>query len=122
MSGLEVIPVKNHLFKDLKVNEIKNQVIERVNKFPDLQKYKSDVEFLLLVCNMLEHLVVKNDKINKKQLLIEIFNQLFPMNENEVKALDQNIEFLWNNKKIKKQSYYRLFKTGVYEWIKRKFL
>lgn len=122
MSGLEVIPVKNHLFKDLKVNEIKSQVVERVSKFPDLQKYKSDVEFLLLVCNMLEHLVVKSDKINKKELLIEIFNQLFPMNESEVKTLEQNIEFLWNAKKIKKQSYYRLFKTGVYEWIKRKLL
>lgn len=122
MSGVEVIPVKNHLFQDLKITDIKKQIIERINKFPDLQKYKSDVEFLLLICNMVEHLVSKKDKISKKQLVIEIFNQVFPLNENEVRALEQNIDFLWNNKKIKKQSYYRLFKTGVFEWIKRKFL
>lgn len=123
MTSLDlVIPVKNHLLKNLKVDEVKKQVIERIKKFPNYEQYKGDVEFLLLVCNMLEYLVVKKDKIDKKQILIEIFNEVFMLDESDKSVISQNIEFLWNNKKIKKQSYYRLFKTAITEWIKKKFL
>lgn len=124
MSTLDlVVPVKNHLLKNLKVDEIKREIIERIQKFPNYNAYKNDVEFLLLVCNMIEHLVFKKDKIDKKQLLTEIYKQVFNnLSVDEQKALEQNIEFLWNNKKIKKVSYYKLFKTGLIEWCKKRFL
>lgn len=124
MSDLtEIIPAKNHLFKSLRVNEIKDAVIKRIQSFPNYQQYKNDVEFLLLVCNMLEHLVNKGEKINKKETLIEIYKQTFAaLTPDEQKAIEQNVEFLWNNKKIKKVSYYKLFKTAIWEWVKKKFL
>lgn len=124
MSDLtEIIPAKNHLFKSLRVNEIKEAVIKRIQSFPNYQQYKNDVEFLLLVCNMLEHLVNKGEKINKKETLVEIYKQTFSsLSADEQKAIEQNVEFLWNNKKIKKVSYYKLFKTAIWEWVKKKFL
>lgn len=124
MSDLtEIIPAKNHLFKSLRVNEIKEAVIKRIQSFPNYQQYKNDVEFLLLVCNMLEHLVNKGEKINKKETLVEIYKQTFAsLSADEQKAIEQNVEFLWNNKKIKKVSYYKLFKTAIWEWVKKKFL
>lgn len=124
MSDLtEIIPAKNHLFKSLRVNEIKEAVIKRIQSFPNYQQYKNDVEFLLLVCNMLEHLVNKGEKINKKETLVEIYKQTFAsLSVDEQKAIEQNVEFLWNNKKIKKVSYYKLFKTAIWEWVKKKFL
>lgn len=123
MTSLDlVVPVKNHLLKNLKVDEVKREIIERIQKFPNYNAYKNDVEFLLLVCNMIEHLIIKKDKIDKKQLLIEIYKQVFNnLNNDEQKALEQNVEFLWNNKKIKKVSYYKLFKTGLFEWCKKRF-
>jgi hypothetical protein len=121
--SVEVIPVKNHLLKNLKIDDIKSKIIERIKAFPNYQQYKNDVEFLLLIANMLEHLVIKKDKIDKKELLIEIYKQVFTnIKPEDISAIEQNIEFLWNNKKIKKVSYYRLFKTAITEWIKRKFL
>lgn len=124
MSDLtEIIPAKNHLFKSLRVNEIKEAVIKRIQSFPNYQQYKNDVEFLLLVCNMLEHLVNKGEKISKKEILVEIYKQAFTtVSPDEQKAIEQNVEFLWNNKKIKKVSYYKLFKTAIWEWVKKKFL
>lgn len=124
MSDLSaIVPVKNHLLKNVKIDEIKTQIITRIQSFPNYAQYKNDVEFLLLVCNMVEHLIVKKDKIDKKQLLIEIYKQTFTtISADEVKAIDANVEFLWNNKKIKKVSYYKLFKTAIWEWVKKKFL
>lgn len=124
MSDLtEIIPAKNHLFKSLRVNDIKEAVIKRIQSFPNYAQYKNDVEFLLLVCNMLEHLVNKGEKINKKEVLVEIYKQVFTsLSVDEQKAIEQNVEFLWNNKKIKKVSYYKLFKTAIWEWVKKKFL
>lgn len=124
MSDLtEIIPAKNHLFKSLRVNDIKEAVIKRIQSFPNYAQYKNDVEFLLLVCNMLEHLVNKGEKINKKDVLVEIYKQVFTsLSPDEQKAIEQNVEFLWNNKKIKKVSYYKLFKTAIWEWVKKKFL
>jgi hypothetical protein len=119
----QIIPVKNHLLKNVKIDEVIGQIRKRVEALPNYAQYKNDVEFLLLVCNMLEHLIVKKDKIDKKQLLIEIYKQLFMgITPAELANVEANIEFLWNNKKIKKQSFYKLFCAGVTEWFKKKFL
>lgn len=120
--SLENIPVKNHLYKDLKLNDVKNKIIDRIKTFPNYEKYKNDVEFLGLVCNMIEHLVIKKDKIDKKNLLLEIYKNVFPLDENELDNISLNVEYLWNNKKIKKMSYFKVFLCGLSEWIKKKFL
>jgi hypothetical protein len=119
----QIIPVKNHLLKNVKIDEVIGQIRKRVEALPNYAQYKNDVEFLLLVCNMLEHLIVKKDKIDKKQLLIEIYKQLFMgITPAELANVETNIEFLWNNKKIKKQSVYKLFCVGIKEYFKKKFL
>jgi hypothetical protein len=120
--SLEIISPKNHILKNWKTEEIKNQIIERIKQFPNYSQYKADVEFLLMVCNLVEYLVNKKDKISKKELLLEIYNNVFPLNPDEVKNIEANVDFLWNNKKIKKVSFYKLFKTNIYEWVKRKIL
>ena len=119
----QIVPVKNHLLKSVKMDDVIGQIRKRVEALPNYSQYKNDVEFLLLVCNMIEHLVVKKDKIDKKSLLLEIYKQVFTgITPAELANVEANIEFLWNNKKIKKQSYYKLFCAGVTEWLKKKFL
>ena len=119
----QIVPVKNHLLKNVKMDEVIGQIRKRVEALPNYQQYKNDVEFLLLVCNMIEHLVVKKDRIDKKSLLIEIYKQVFPsVTPAELANVEANVEFLWNNKKIKKQSFYKLFCAGITEWLKKKFL
>jgi hypothetical protein len=106
MSGLELVSVNNDLALDVKRNEIKNKIIARISELGiTVATYRLNNEFLLLICNLVEHLVNKKKyKIDKKVLVVEILNQLFTLNAVEKANVESNIEFLWNNKNIKKVS------------------
>ena len=125
MSQLLIKP-QNNLLTDYKKNEIKAAIVERLKEMfkNNILQYKFDNEFLLLTCSLIEYYVKKKYNIDKKPLLIEIYDDVFLgslscMDKEQVK---NNIEFLFNNKKIKKLSNYKLFKTSCKEWIKKKFL
>lgn len=121
MVDLSIIPIKNSLAIDVKRAEVKTKIIERINQLNlNLAIYRLNNEFLLLVLNLIEYLVVKKDKINKKELAIEILDELFHFNNQERETVSNNIEFLWNNKSIKKVSYWRLFKAGICEYFFKK--
>ena len=119
---LSLIPLKNNLLVDAKYNTVKQKIIERVVSL-GLQddKYKTDNEFLSLVCNLIENLVVKKDKVSKQDLAIDIINHLFNMTDEEKDILRKNINFLCSQINIiKKVSYYKLFKTGFKELFFKK--
>lgn len=119
MSGLELVSVNNDLALDVKRNEIKNKIIARISELGiTVATYRLNNEFLLLICNLVEHLVNKKKyKIDKKVLVVEILNQLFTLNAVEKANVESNIEFLWNNKNIKKVSAFKLFCVGVKEYF-----
>lgn len=121
MNDLSIIPLKNNLLLDFRHTEIKDKIINRLSELKLLDgKYKLDTEFLSLICNLAEHLVVKKDKLNKKQLVISIYIQLFGLTAEEEEMLNKNIDFLHCNKTIKKVSFYRLFKTSMKEFFLKK--
>ena len=121
MSDLQIVSLKNNLLYDVTVSQIKNKFISRVNELKSTQpKYKTDNEFLVLVCNLIEFLVKKKDKIVKKELAIHIFTDLFNLNEDEQKTLSNNIDFVHSNGTIKKISQWKLFKCGIYELFAKK--
>ena len=121
MSSLDIIPLRNNLLVDFKYNQVKTEIKERIIKLNlHEQKYKFDNELLTLICNLVEFLIVKKDKIEKKSLVVDVYNEIFSLTEEEQKSLSNNIQFLWSNKNIKKVSYYRLFKTSLKEWFKKK--
>lgn len=122
MSDLSVIALKNNLLVDAKYNEVKNLIVTRISQLglTDI-KYKLDPEFTTLVCNLVEHLVVKKDKISKKEIAIDVINSMFNLSDDELSLLSKNIDFLCSQHNlIKKASYYKLFKTGIKEWLFKK--
>ena len=122
MSDLSIVPIQNNLAFDVKKNEIKSKIIERIKELNiNTATYRLNNEFLLLVCNLVEHLVKKKYKINKKEFVVEIMNQLFVgLTPAELQTINSNIEFLWCNKNIKKLSSFYLFCCGVYEYFIKK--
>lgn len=121
MSDLQVIPLRNNLLVDFKYNDVKAKIIERISelKLNQLQ-YRLDNEFLTLLCNLVEHLVSKKDKIDKKSLAVAIMTEVFGLTDEEKTAVGNNIEFLCGNKMVKKVSFYKLFKTGLREYFRKK--
>ena len=81
----------------------------------DLTFVVLDNEYLLLVCSLIEFLVSKKDNINKIELLIEIYNQLFVLTSDEIETIKNNVKFLHENKQIKKVSFFKLFICGLKE-------
>ncbi len=121
MSELQIIPLKNNLLLDFRQTEIRTKIITRLSELGlTSQQYKMDNELLTLVCNLVEHLVMKKDNISKKDLVISILVGIFELTEEEKATLSNNIEFLWSNSLIKKVSFYKLFKVSVREYFKKK--
>lgn len=65
--SLSIVPLKNNILVDYKRNETKETIINRLKELNlDPGKYKLDIEYLTFVCNCIEFLVNKKDKIDKK--------------------------------------------------------
>jgi hypothetical protein len=115
---MEVVPLKNNLLQDFRFNEIKTAIIKQLTDKALIDtKYKLDSEFLTYLTNIIEFLVDKKDKVDKKDLALDIFKNLFGANEDELVLIARNIEYLHSNRFIKKVSYWKLFKCGMREWL-----
>jgi len=113
---LSLVCVKNQLGVDIKRNEAKKRILDRITELGLTNNtYKNNQEFLLLVCNLAEFLVTKKDKISKKEIVLDVINQLFNLQPHERQAVESNIEFLHESKMIRKVSKWKLFCTGVKE-------
>ena len=124
MSNLEIVGLKNNIKYDFTVNDIKNQIVNRINQLGlNNIKYKHDNEFLVLICNLIEFLVQKKDKITKSDLCYLIYSEIFDLdrsNEDEKIMLKHNIDFIHANGSIKKISKWKLFRCGLKEFFKKK--
>jgi len=118
---LQIIPLKNNLFTDYRENEIRKKIVERLHELNMVNdKYKLDNEFLTFLVNLIEFLVEKKDKINKKEMVLSIMRDKFSATEEEIDLISRNIDYLANHKAIKKVSYYKLFKVSISEYFRKK--
>ena len=87
-------------------NELIAFIITEIQKIPNYQELKNNLELIRFVCNMLENLITNNkENIDKKQTVIEIISQLFcSFSEDDKKAISNQVQFLFDNKFIKKVS------------------
>ena len=101
------VPFMHSLEKSNIYNCIKDAIIQKLQKIPELQKLRLNPELTLLVCNIIENSISnnsKNHKIDKKQLACEILSAPFGLNPQEIQQLKDQIDFLYNNNKIVKYS------------------
>ena len=97
------VPFVNALEKSNIYNCIKDAVIKKIQNIPEIQKLKMNPELTLLVCNIIENSISNNGtthKIDKKQLAVEILTVTFNLTAVEITQLKDQIDFLYNNKKL----------------------
>ena len=101
-------------------NELIAFIITEIQKIPNYQELKNNLELIRFVCNMLENLITNNkENIDKKQTVIEIISQLFcSFSEDDKKAISNQVQFLFDNKFIKKVSNIKKFKKKVLSCVK----
>lgn len=130
MSTFAFLKPANQLWKDAKISKVHKRILERITDMPaEIRANKHNMELLSLICNMIENSGIKNKdkndklKIDKKLLLIQIYNSLYGNNTPaDIELLGKNIEFLHDNGHIVAYPWYRLATSCVADWFKRKVL
>jgi hypothetical protein len=119
--SLNIVPIEKSILIEFKKQDIKTKIIERLQELKlNISLYKNDSDMLILITNLIEYLVLKKDSINKKELVILIYNELYGLTPEEIETLKNNIDIIHLQNKIKKPSYYKMFKAGFKEWFFKK--
>ena len=114
---------KNSLLTHASFHGLLNDVYDIIKTIPNISELKTDPEFLLLVCRIVECKMGKNKQnIDKKDLVINILDKVFTLTDGEKEIFKANIQFLYDNNKIKKVSVLKLAILYVGEWVNRRFL
>ena len=117
----DIVP-KHALFDDIKKNVIIQKIIAEIQKIPDYSKYRVDLELITFIINQVENMVTKKKQgVLKKDIVLTVFQKLFNTTPQEIKLLSDSIDFLANNKRIKKLSIYKKYLKPFGKYIIKKF-
>jgi len=114
------LTLKNSAKHVMLKNEIIDFIIKEIQKIPNYQEMKNNLELVRFICNMLENLIVNNDEnIDKKQTVIDILTQLFFFNTGTDKtSIENQIQFLFDNGFIKKIKTLKIIKKKLLACLK----
>jgi hypothetical protein len=111
----DFIMPKNTLLNDVKTNKAIDLIVSNLKLIPNWETYRADLEFLRIACTFIENMVKKADGLDKQAIIISVFVKLFNINESEINILKIAIDFLLNNKRIKKIKFIK----KLYEYFKK---
>lgn len=116
------IQPKNSLSRETKKQKLLGQITEKLERVMSSQLKKNDLEFISLVCNIVENVISKKDKINKKEFVFDIFQMLYnnELTQEDKTMIGNHIEYLWENEQIKKVDIFTKTKAIVGSWFHRK--
>ncbi len=120
VSVSDMINLKHNLLQESLINKIKSIVKEKIGDI-NLAKFRMDPQLTLLVCELIinlgDELGLTKD-INKNDLRLEI--SLYSLNPQEQQQIKQQIEFLSNNKQIKKVKLSKKIWASLCAWVLKK--
>jgi len=124
--SLSYINPKNSLARDKVIVDARTKIMEKLAEVPEYTTRKLDLEMLTLACLAAEHLVDNSKlkvKIDKKDLVLQVYTRLFSgVTPSELKVIEANIQYLWDNGKIIKKSLWSIVKHSVADWFHRKIV
>jgi hypothetical protein len=129
MSSFAYINPQNQLWKEAKIAKTHQRILEKLTSMPqEVRKDKFNMELLTMVCCMIEHSVTNKDKkdkmkIDKKLLAIQILSSLFGnLTPQDLDTISKNIEYLHDNDKIIKYSFWIILGASCLDWFKKKVI
>ena len=88
--------------------QLENLICEKVKEIPELENLCVhgiiELELINLVCNLVENAIQDGNKhkINKNVLVVKVLSKLFSISPVEISNVENQIDYLYNNRKIKK--------------------
>jgi len=114
-----LIKPKNSLLQRQLYSKVFKDLFTELSSYENYSELKNEMEYLVVAVNMIELFVdlqkkhYKQLKVDKKELLINVFDTLFSLTDKEKEELGERVEFLWCNGHIKKISTTRLLKKKL---------
>lgn len=117
---------KNSLARSKRFSEAVDKIVCKVGDIPHHTEYKMDMEMLTMVCVMVEHLIDNKKevvKIDKKDVVFTAYGKLFgTLTPSDLQAIERNIQYLFENGKIKRKGFFKILTSSVCDWVARKIL
>jgi hypothetical protein len=113
---------ENELLKSKFVTDIKNSVHEKLKEI-NIQQFRTNPELIKIVCNIIwnacNDLKIKEDDLDKKQLVIDILTPLLVYTPVDVAIVKTQIDYVINNNQIViVKNSYKIAKS-VFNFFKR---
>lgn len=120
----KLVPLQNKLKMKKKFAEIVQIIINDIKtNIPDFIENHLDCEMILRICNIVEYLVKKKYGVDKKQVVVHVFELLVPdISEANLEFISNTVDFLFNHGQIKPVKMVSKIALGCSELISRKFL
>jgi transcriptional regulator with AAA-type ATPase domain len=123
---VNALEVKHGLKENMVESQIIQFIVEKINKefLENIGNLQNEIEFIKYAMNIIEIVITHNKiKIDKKQLLIDVFKALFhqSMDEKAIITLLNSSQFIYDNGHVivqKNKLYNRILKAFL-KFIKR---
>ena len=102
IADINLVSLKNSLSKDQRIADLIVIVKDKISSLPINISYKSNTDLVLYVCKLVENVIFKKDKVDKKEIVISILRPVLGLSEIEIKIVEDIIEFLHSNNLIQK--------------------
>lgn len=126
MSSLCYVNPKNSLARSTHFSQTVDKIVCKASEVPNHVKYKLDLEFLTMICVMVEHLIDNKKavvKVDKKDVVFTVYGKLFgTLTPADLQVIESNIQYLYENGKIKQKGFFKVVTSSIWDWIKRKIL
>jgi hypothetical protein len=106
--------LKNSLKSHINYHTTVSKIAAAITQLPEYQRLKNgstiDTELVHVICNITEDLARSDnvsEKTDKKQLVLDAFNKVFPLNPSELLGLENQIQYLFNNGLIKRSKIFK---------------
>jgi hypothetical protein len=94
----------------------------KIRSLPDFLSLRLNPEIVLFACNLVENVVKKKYKVNKKDLCITVLSSIFNFTEADKKSAGEIIEFLHSTSAIKRATLWKKLKIVIKKKLKQVFL
>ena len=112
MEVIKHVKLKGDLLSHYSYLHLRGEIEKLLRAIPEIEKLKLNPEVTELVAIIVENTVKKKSKIDKKTLVIEGLSLVFSYSPDEIKQLEDQIEYMYKKGMIVKISYF--YKTYKY--------
>jgi hypothetical protein len=120
MITLDFVKPKNKLKIQQYNNDVFKLIVKKITEIHGQLKFEN--ELLKFVCTCVENAVIDSEKqkTDKKKLVLDIYHAVYNLSEADKLVISNSIDFVCNNKMIKKYSTLRKYSSIVGSYIKSK--